>query len=120
MKKNRAAVLRAEVRSLAIHLSGVVSLPECIQQLFVTQYCRVEGHLHYFRVPGFIGANIFVRGVGHLPAAVAYGGIDHSRHAFERGFDAPKTPPSKCRDLSHASLPFVPTLFSHLMHGGYM
>src|SRR5258708_8522173 len=77
MEENRTAILRAEVRSLAIHLSWVVSLPECIQQLFLTQYCPVEVHLHYLRGPGFIGANIFLRGVCHLSAAVASSPTNH-------------------------------------------
>ncbi len=31
MEENRGAVLRAEVRALAVHLRGVVHLPECLE-----------------------------------------------------------------------------------------
>src|SRR5258708_23774931 len=60
MKENRRAVLCAEVRPLAVQLRRVMSLPENAEQLFVTHFCRIERHLHHFRMPRFVRANIFV------------------------------------------------------------
>jgi len=67
MKKNRAAVLRAEVRSLAIHLSGGREPARMHPATFRNQYCRVEGHLHYFGVPVFIVQTSLYVGLGISP-----------------------------------------------------
>src|SRR6266478_3752099 len=101
MKENRGAVLRAEVWSLAVHLRWVVSLPEGFQQLFISDFRRIKTYLHDFRMPRFIRANIFVSGIRHLSAAVAYCGVDHSRHALKRCFNTPETSCSKSRNLCH-------------------
>jgi len=66
-KKSRCGIARRSP-SLAIHLSGVVSLPECIQQLFRNSIIAgSKVTCHYFRVPGFIGANILYVGLGISP-----------------------------------------------------
>src|SRR6266568_6658450 len=101
MKENRCAVLCPEVRSLAVHLRWVVSLPESFQQLFVSHFRGIKSDLHDFRVPGFIGTNIFVSRIRDLSAAVAYCGVDHSRNALKRCFNAPETSCSKSRNLCH-------------------
>jgi len=66
-ERNRRAILRAEIRPLAVDLRRVVSLPESVEQLFVTHFCRVKRHLHHFRMPRFVRANIFVVGFGVSP-----------------------------------------------------
>src|SRR5260370_28899951 len=101
MKENRRAILCAEVRSLAIYLRRVVNLPESFQQLFVSHFRGIKSYLHDFRMSGFVRANIFVSGIGHLSAAVAYCGVEYSRQALKRCFNAPETPCSKSRNLCH-------------------
>src|SRR6266566_9728330 len=110
MEENRRAVLCAEIRSLAVHLCRVMSLPENVEQLFVTHFCGIKCHLHHFRMPGFVCANIFVSRIRRLPAAVPYGGINHSRHALKRGLHAPETSRSESRYLCHSYHPLVQTL----------
>src|SRR5467141_2871966 len=90
MKENRRATLRAEIRPLAVDLRRVVSLPESVEQLFVTHFCRVKRHLHHFRMPRFVRANIFVGGIRSLPAAVSYCRINHSWHPLKRRLHAPE------------------------------
>src|SRR5258708_229140 len=101
MKENRGAVLCPEVRSLAVYLRWVVSQPESLQQLFVSQFRGIKSYLHDFRMPGFTGTNIFVSRIRHLSAAVAYCRVDHSRHALKRSFNPPETTCSESRDLCH-------------------
>src|SRR2546425_11078070 len=103
MKENRRAVLRAQIRSLAVHLRRVMSLPENVEQLFVTHFCRIERHLHHFGMPGFVCANVFVGWIRRLPAAVPYGRINHSRHALKRGLHTPETSRSESRSEEHTS-----------------
>src|SRR6266566_3241121 len=104
MKENRRAVLRTEVRPLAIHLRRVMHLPKHIQQLFVTHFCRIKSHLYHFRVPSFVRAYVFVSRIRHLPAAIAHGGINYTGHALKRRFHAPEAPRSKSRNLRHGYL----------------
>src|SRR6266853_2978 len=116
MKENRRAVLRAEIRSLAVHLRRVMSLPENVKQLFVTHFCGIERHLHHFRMPGFVRANVFVGRIRCLPAAVTHGGISQSRHALKRCLHAPETSRSESRYLRHGYHPFVKTLVTSRAH----
>src|ERR1700675_1162651 len=109
MKENRRAVLRAEIRSLAVHLRWVMSLPENVEQLFVTHFCRIERHLQNFRMAGFVRANGFVIRFRRFPAPVPYGGINHPRHALKRCLHAPETPRSESRYLCHSYHPLVQT-----------
>src|SRR5438034_1818697 len=57
VKENRGAVLSAEIRTLPVHLRGIVDLPKHIQELLVTYLCRVKRHLHYLGMAGFIRTN---------------------------------------------------------------
>src|SRR5580693_9566951 len=112
MKENRGAVLRAEVRSLAVHLRGIVCLPEHVEQFFVTHLRGIKRDLYHFRVAGFIGAHVLVGRILRMPAAVAYGGINHSRNALERRLHTPEAAGAKCRNLAHGSSPRFKTLFA--------
>src|SRR5256885_13359154 len=93
MKENRRAILSAEVRTLPAHLCRVVSLPENVEQLFVTYLCRIERDLHYFRMPRFIRANVFVSRIRHVPATVTYGGVHHTPGRLETRLPTPQAPP---------------------------
>src|SRR6266404_3369125 len=101
MEEYRGPVLRAEIRALAVYLRGVVHLPERIEQLFVAQLCRIEGHLHDFGVPRLVGADVLVRRIFRVAAAIAYRGVDNSGDATKLRLDPPKAPCSKCSGLGH-------------------
>src|SRR5439155_6374835 len=109
MKENRRAILCAEVWTLPVHLCRVVSLPENVEQLFVTHFCRIERHLHHFRMPRFIRAHVFVGRIRHVSTAVAYGGVNHARDLLKRRLNAPKAPRSKRRNLCHGCYPLDQT-----------
>jgi hypothetical protein len=80
VEENRGAILLAEVRALAIHLSGIVDFPENVEELFIRNLGRIRSHLHYFRMAGGIGANLAIihgqgadglfRGEGHPQTVV--------------------------------------------------
>src|SRR6266849_5203105 len=116
MKKYRSAILRAEVRPLPVQLRRVVSLPESIEQLFVTHFCRIERYLDHFRVSGSIGANIFVGRIRGFPAAVANRSVDHSRNSLERRLHAPEASCSKRRYLCHGFHLLIQTLIISYAH----
>jgi hypothetical protein len=99
VEENRAAVLLAEVRALAVYLRRVVFLPKDIQELLETNLRRVKRDLYYFGVAGSVGADVFVSGVSGVAAGVADGGIEHAGHAAECGFYTPETACAKCCDF---------------------
>src|SRR5579859_7723897 len=105
MKENRAAVLLAEIRALAVDLRGVVHLPESVQELLVAQLRGVEGDLDDFGVTRLAGADIFVGGIRGVAAAVSDLGIQHTWDAPKRGFDAPEAASSKRCNLAHEFSP---------------
>ena len=78
-----------------------IYLPECIQQLFVTQLRRVKCHLHNFRVSGFVGAHVLIGWIDSVPAAIADNRVDDARNSPERRLDSPKATRAKCRNLCH-------------------
>src|SRR6266851_8712743 len=119
MKENRRAVLCAEVRPLAVQLRRVMSLPEDVEQLFVTHFCRIERHLHHFRMPRFVRANIFVGRIRGLSAAVPCCRIYHSRHALKRSLHAPEAACSERRNLRHGYHPRF-KLLSHPVYSTWM
>src|SRR5882762_8574284 len=100
MEEDRGAVLRAEVRALAVHLRRVEQLP-------IGQCRWIESDLHDFGMPGFIGADIFIRGIFSVAAAIAYNGVNNSRNAAECCFDPPKASCSKGRGFGHGTAPLV-------------
>src|SRR6266481_3626813 len=116
MEEDCGAVLRTEVRALAVYLRGVVHLPEGVEQLFVAYLRRIEGDLHDFSVAGFVGADVFVRRVYRVTAAVAYRSVDHPGDAAKLRFDPPKASCSECCGLGHGHLllsgPFYPDLYT--------
>src|SRR2546430_668758 len=116
MKENRRAILCAEVWTLPVHLCRVVSLPENVEQLFVTHFCGIERNLHPFRMPRFIPANVFVGWIRHISAAVAYGSVNHSRDALKRRLNTPKAPRPKRRNLCHGCHPLDQTLGPFCAH----
>src|SRR5580658_5362373 len=85
MKENRGAVLRPDIRPLAIQSGGVVVVPEDLQQIVVADHRRIVGHLHHFGVAGAIRADLFISRVIELTARVADLRRLHAGQAAERG-----------------------------------
>src|SRR5882762_8945758 len=107
MEEDRGAVLRAEVRALAVHLRRVVHLPESIEQLLIGQCRWIESDLHDFGMPGFIGADVFIGRVFCVAAAVPDDCVNNSRNAAECCFDPPKASCSKGCGFGHGTAPLV-------------
>src|SRR5882757_8689925 len=105
MEEDRGAVLRAEVRALAVHLRRVVHLPESVKQLLIGQRRWIESNLHDFGMPGFIGADVFIRGIFSVAAAVPDDGVNNSGNAAECCFYPPKASCSKGCGFGHGTAP---------------
>ncbi len=71
MKENRGAVLRAPVRALAVHLRGIVVLPENFQQVGIADFGGIEFDFHGFGVAGAVGADFFIGRILGLAAGIA-------------------------------------------------
>jgi hypothetical protein len=95
------AVLRAIIGTLAIHLRWIVHVPEGVNQGFITDLSRVEGHLNNLGVAGVIGANVFIGRVLRMAVAVADGGVNNSRDHAKLDFDSPEAAGSKGSGFSH-------------------
>ncbi len=60
MKKDRGAILRAPVWTLAIDLGRIVVFKEHFQQLRITQFGGIELNFDGFGMTGAVGADIFI------------------------------------------------------------
>src|ERR1017187_1974113 len=96
VRKHHAAVLRAPVRPLPIHLGRIVQREERVQQCVVRHSPRIERYVDHLGVSGAIGAYLLIRRVLQVSALVSHRRIDHPRDLCETGFYAPKTSSSKC------------------------
>src|ERR1700730_16922588 len=85
MKKNSCAILSAEVRSLTVHLRGIVGLAKDIKELLVRHFRGLKGHLHDFRMPG----------------RLAHRGVDYAAQLAKSLFHTPKASSSESCDLVH-------------------
>ena len=100
MIKNRGAILRPNVRALAIQRRWIVVRPKNIEKIVVADLRWVEFNLNNFRVAGFIRANVFISWVLFRSARVAHRGRSYAFQFSERFFHAPKTSCAKRRFLS--------------------
>src|SRR5450755_3950731 len=71
-------------------------LPEHVEQFVVGELGRIVVHFHGFRMPGAVGADFLVGGVGRLAAGITDTGGDDSRQLAKRGFYSPETTCGKC------------------------
>ena len=71
MEEDGGAVLLAEIRALAVHLSRIVHLPENVEQLLVADFGWIERDLDHLRMAGCVGANVPIRGILRVPAGIA-------------------------------------------------
>ena len=108
MRENRGAILRPEIRPLAIHLGGIVHVPERFDQCFVADFLRIKRHLHNFCVSGLVGADIFVGGIFGAAIAVADGGVQNSGDRPKLHFHSPEAASGKGTEFSHCVSPSYP------------
>ena len=95
MIKNYRAVLRADIRPLAVQRGRVVQIPENIKQLIVRNNRGIELNQDRFGVAGRTAADLFVSGIFSMTAGIADGGVDDPFNFPEFIFDAPETTGSK-------------------------
>ena len=105
MEEDRGPVLRAEIGALAVHLRGIVHLPESVEQLRIAELRRVEGDLHDLGVSGFVCTHILVRWILGVTAAITHDGVSNPRDSAKCRFDPPKASGSKSCDFGHDTAP---------------
>jgi hypothetical protein len=91
MIKNRRTILRADIRPLSIQRRWIMVRPEDIEQLFVTNLCRIEFDFDHFGVTGLVAANIFVARIVFCSAGVANRCCCYAFEISKDFFHAPKT-----------------------------
>ncbi len=96
MSKDCAPILRSPVRSLSIHLGGIMQRKKCIQQSLVGKTRWIESNLNNLRMAGAVGTNFFIGWVFEVAAFVSHGRIDNTCDLAETGFNTPKTSCTKC------------------------
>src|SRR5437868_9217739 len=100
MIKNHGAILRSNVRALAIQRRRIVVRPKNIEKVSVADLRWVEFNLDSFRVAGFIRANVFISWVLFRSARVTDCGRSYACQFPESFFHAPKTSRAERRFLS--------------------
>src|SRR3954469_12565060 len=104
MVENCRAVLRSEVRTLAVQLRGIVILPKGIQQNFIGNLFGLVANLNRFSMPRAVSAHVLVSRVFHFAAGVTNTRGCHARNLPECCFDTPEASGCKCR-FRHELLP---------------
>src|SRR5450755_2204518 len=95
VKKDRGAILRSIVRTLAVELGGIMVFPKHFQQLLVGKFRRIVLHFDCLGVAGAVAANILVGRIGKVAARVSNPGRGDTRQLAESGFNSPETACSK-------------------------
>ena len=104
MIKNHGAILRPNVRALAIQRRRIVVRPKNVEKFVVPDLRWVEFDLNNFGVAGFIRANVFISWFFFRSARVADRGRSYAFQFPESFFYAPKTSRAERRFLSrHAA-----------------
>jgi hypothetical protein len=101
MIKNDRAILRANIRALAIDRRWVVIRPENVEQLIIAHLRRVEFHLHDFRVSRFIRANVLVSRVLLRSTGVTDRRVRNTFELPKGRLHSPKTASTECRFFCH-------------------
>src|SRR5690348_9961323 len=91
VEENGRAILRAEIRTLAVGRGGIVHLPEMVEQLVIGNFAGIEGDLDGFGVAGAVGTHILVGGIGQTAAGIAHRRIRNSRQGTEGSLYSPET-----------------------------
>jgi hypothetical protein len=97
MMENDGAILRAHIRPLTVARGRVVVAPEDVEQRFEGDFRGIIVDLHYFRMAGFISANILISRVLRSPSSVTNRHILHSSRLPEDRLDSPETTGTKRR-----------------------
>src|SRR5436305_974004 len=97
MIEDGAAILRSHVRTLPVHLRGIMQAPESLNQLIVTDLRRIEMDLDHFSMACSIGADVLVSRIAQVSALIAGRDILNSFHFPKRCFDSPKAACAKSR-----------------------
>src|SRR5258708_2951542 len=91
VEKDRRAVLRSIVRTLAVELGGVVVLPEHLEQFLVGEFCGIVIYFDRLGVAGAVAAHVLIGRIGEVPAGVANPGCGNPRQLAESSFHSPET-----------------------------
>jgi hypothetical protein len=91
MIKDDGAILRSDVRTLAVQCHRVVVRPKNLEELFVADLRRIEFDFNDFSVACFVRADIFVAGIFFRPAGVTDGSSGHAFQSTKRFLHAPET-----------------------------
>jgi hypothetical protein len=106
MGEDDAAILRAPIRTLAIHLGGIVHREERIQQRLVGKAGWIESDLNDLRMACAVCTNFFISWVFEIAAFVSYGRVDNTCDLSKTGLYSPKTSCSKrCFFSCHSAAP---------------
>src|SRR5919108_73496 len=90
VEEDDRAVLVADVPSLAVELRRIVLVPEDVEQLFVSDELRVEGHFDDLGMPGRVRADIFVRRILERATGVTDARPGDAFDLAKRRLDAPE------------------------------
>lgn len=93
--KNDAAILRANVGTLAIEGGGVVGFPEDLKQLLERDHRGIENDAHDLCVASIAAADVVVGRILCLAARIATDDALHTTKALENGFNTPEAPTAK-------------------------
>ena len=96
MIKNHRAILHSHIRSLPVQGSRVMVRPENIEKLIVTGLRWIELHFHHLGVSGFIGTNIFIRGIVFCAACLPDRCGQNALRIAEGFFHSPETACAEC------------------------
>src|SRR4051812_14850772 len=96
MTIDRRTILCADVVALSVFRSWVVNGEEHFKNFAEGREFGIEPDLDYFGMSGIASANLFVRGVGDMPAHIAgHDGINPV-HFPVNGFETPEAAAGKC------------------------
>jgi len=90
VRENRRAVLRTDVRTLAVVGRRIVDFPKNTQQIVITDLRWIVGDLYRLCVARRIAADLAIRGILRVAAGVAARRVQNARYLAEGRFDAPE------------------------------
>jgi len=115
MVEDDGAVIRPDVRSLAVFLGRVVDVPEYLEELVIRDDPGVEFDPDSLCVAGRTGADLLVCRVLDCPPGVAGPGPDHAPDTPESSLNAPETACCKCRLFKSLSSCMIRPLWHNIM-----
>jgi hypothetical protein len=98
--KNHGAILRTDIRPLAIASRRIVVTPEDIKERVIGDFRRIKSDLNDFGMAGFVATNILVGRIFRLSSSIAGDGVFHSAGLSKDCLDPPETSRAKSGFLS--------------------